>query len=32
VKKIQKLGAVKYIKKPLTLERLGPVIKEELGK
>jgi len=32
VKKIQKLGAGKYIKKPLTLERLGLVIKEELGK
>jgi two-component system cell cycle sensor histidine kinase/response regulator CckA len=32
VKKIQKLGAGKYIKKPLTLESLGPVIKEELGK
>jgi two-component system cell cycle sensor histidine kinase/response regulator CckA len=30
VKKIQKLGAGKYIKKPLTLERLGLVIKEEL--
>ncbi len=32
VKKIQKLGAGKYIKKPLTLERLGLIIKEELGK
>ena len=32
VKKIQKLGAGKYIKKPLTLEKLGPIIKEELGK
>jgi CheY-like chemotaxis protein len=32
VKKIQKLGAGKYIKKPLTLKRLGLVIKEELGK
>jgi len=32
VKKIQKLGAGKYIKKPLTLERLGPILKEELGK
>jgi PAS domain S-box-containing protein len=32
VKKIQKLGAGKYIKKPLTLESLGPVIKEELEK
>jgi len=32
VKKIQKLGAGKYIKKPLTLERLGLVIKEGLGK
>ena len=32
VKKIQKLGAGKYIKKPLTLEKLGPIIKKELGK
>jgi two-component system, cell cycle sensor histidine kinase and response regulator CckA len=32
VKKIQKLGAGKYIKKPLTVEKLGPIIKEELGK
>jgi len=32
VKKIQKLGAGKYIKKPLTLEKLGPITKEELGK
>ena len=32
VKKTQKLGAGEYIKKPLTLEKLGPIIKEELGK
>jgi len=32
VKETQKLGAGKYIKKPLTLEKLGLVIKEELGK
>ena len=32
VKETQKLGAGKYIKKPLTLERIGPVIKEELEK
>ena len=32
VKETQKLGAGKYIKKPLTLERLGLVIKEGLGK
>ena len=30
VKETQKLGAGQYIKKPLTLESLGPVIKEEL--
>ena len=32
VKKIQQLGAGKFIKKPLTLERIGLAIKEELGK
>jgi len=32
VKKIQKLGAGKYIKKPLTIEKLGSILKEELGK
>jgi CheY-like chemotaxis protein len=32
VKVIQKLGAGKYIKKPLTLEKIGLAIKEELGK
>ena len=32
VRKIQKLGAGKYIKKPLTLEKIGLAIKEELGK
>ena len=32
VKEAQKLGAGKYIKKPLTLEILGPILKEELGK
>jgi PAS domain S-box-containing protein len=32
VKKAQKLGAGKYIKKPLTLERLGPILRDELGK
>ena len=32
VKEIQKLGAGKYIKKPLTLEKIGLAIKEELEK
>jgi PAS domain S-box-containing protein len=32
VKKAQKLGAGKYIKKPLTLERIGLAVKEELKK
>lgn len=32
VKETQKLGAGKYIKKPLTLESLGPAIREELEK
>ena len=32
VKETQRLGAGKYIKKPLTLEKLGPVIKEELSR
>jgi CheY-like chemotaxis protein len=32
VKETQKLGAGKFIKKPLTLERIGLGIKEELGK
>jgi signal transduction histidine kinase/CheY-like chemotaxis protein len=32
VKETQKLGAGKYIKKPLTLENLGRVIQEELAK
>ena len=32
VKKAQELGAGKYIKKPLTLDRLGPIIKEEVSK
>jgi nitrogen-specific signal transduction histidine kinase len=32
VKETQKLGAGKYIKKPLTLEKLGLVIQEELRK
>ena len=32
VKETQKLGAGKYIKKPLTLEKIGLAIKEELGK
>ncbi len=32
VKETQKLGAGRYIKKPLTLEKLGLVIKEELRK
>jgi two-component system cell cycle sensor histidine kinase/response regulator CckA len=30
VKETQKLGAGKYIKKPLTLEKLGMAVKEEL--
>ncbi len=32
VKEAQKLGAGKYIKKPLTLERIGLAVKEELNK
>ena len=32
VKKVQKLGAGKFIKKPLTLHRLGVAIKEELNR
>jgi CheY-like chemotaxis protein len=32
VKAAQKLGAGKYIKKPLTLEMIGPAVKEELEK
>jgi len=32
VKAAQKLGAGKYIKKPVTLEKIGLAIKEELGK
>ena len=32
VKETQQLGAGKYLKKPLTLEKLGLTIKEELGK
>jgi signal transduction histidine kinase/CheY-like chemotaxis protein len=32
VRETQKLGAGKYIKKPLTLEKIGLAIKEELGK
>ena len=32
VKEAQRLGAGKYIKKPLTLQKLGPAIKEELSK
>ena len=32
VKKAQKLGAGKYIKKPYTLEKIGLAIKEELEK
>ena len=32
VKEIQKLGAGNYIKKPLTLEKIGLAIKDELGK
>jgi len=31
VKEAQKLGTGKYIKKPLTLERIGVAVKEELG-
>jgi DNA-binding NtrC family response regulator len=31
VKETQKLGAGKYIKKPLTLEKLGQIIQEELN-
>jgi len=31
VKETQKLGAGKYIKKPLTLEKIGIAVKEELG-
>jgi two-component system cell cycle sensor histidine kinase/response regulator CckA len=32
VRETQKLGAGKFIKKPLTIEKLGLVLKEELGK
>jgi CheY-like chemotaxis protein len=32
VKEAQKLGAGQYVKKPLTLEKIGLAIKEELGK
>ena len=32
VKEAQKLGAGKYIKKPLTIERIGLAVKEELEK
>lgn len=32
VKRTQTLGAGKYIKKPLTIERLGVAVKEELEK
>jgi PAS domain S-box-containing protein len=32
VKETQKMGAGKYIKKPLTLETIGPAVKEELNK
>jgi two-component system, cell cycle sensor histidine kinase and response regulator CckA len=32
VKKTQSLGAGKYVKKPLTIERLGIAVKEELEK
>jgi CheY-like chemotaxis protein len=32
VKKAQALGAGKYLKKPLTLEKIGMAIKNELGK
>jgi two-component system cell cycle sensor histidine kinase/response regulator CckA len=32
VKKAQKLGAGKYIKKPYTMEKIGLAVKEELEK
>lgn len=32
VKKAQKLGAGKYIKKPYTMEKIGVAVKEELEK
>ncbi|MCP4366621.1 MAG: response regulator, partial [Deltaproteobacteria bacterium] len=32
VKQTQKLGAGKYIKKPVMLEKIGLAVKEELGK
>jgi DNA-binding NtrC family response regulator len=32
VKEAQKLGAGQYIKKPLTLEKIGLAVKEEFGK
>ena len=32
VKKTQSLGAGKYVKKPLTLQKIGEAIKEELSK
>ena len=32
VKEAQKIGAGKYIKKPLTLEKIGLAVKKELEK
>jgi len=32
VKEAQKLGAGQYVKKPISLERLGIAVKDELGK
>jgi hypothetical protein len=32
VKETQRLGAGKYIKKPVTLEKMGLAVKEELEK
>ena len=32
VKKVQKMGAGKFIKKPYTLDKIGSVVKEELNR
>jgi DNA-binding NarL/FixJ family response regulator len=32
VKEAQKLGAGQYVKKPISLERIGLAVKDELGK
>ena len=32
VKEVQRLGAGRYVKKPLTLQKIGEAVKEELKK